>query len=129
MSRAEDRERRLAGWLEHVQSWQASGERLSTYARSHGLEAGSMYYWRTVLRREGLCPEEPGQPDRERRSAITSEPVRVPLRFARVKLEEARGGGSSFTVRVLLANGRRAEIELQDRQRLSEVLSALERSA
>jgi len=57
MSRREDRERKIAGWLEHLEGWKASGEALSRYARSHGIEAGSMYYWRSVLRGEGRWPE------------------------------------------------------------------------
>jgi transposase-like protein len=125
MSRREDRERRIAGWLEHLEGWKASGEALSTYARSHGIETGSMYYWRSVLRQEGRWPGESGETDRGRRPAVASESARVPLRFARVKLERA-DGGSALTIRVTLANGRRAEIELQDTQRLSEVLGALE---
>jgi len=128
MSRAEDRERKRAGWLEHLQSWQASGHGLSAYARDHGIEPGSMYYWRTALRRKGLWPEERGHPGRERGAAAVSEPARVPLRFARVKLDQV-DRGLSLTVRVMLANGRRAEIELEGVQHLSEVLGALERSA
>jgi hypothetical protein len=125
MSRREDREGRIAGWLEHVEGWKASGEALSTYARSHGIEPGSMYYWRGVLRREGRWPEGPGEADRGRKPGGASESARVPLRFARVKLEQS-SGGSAVTIRVTLTNGRRAEIELQDTQRLSEVLGALE---
>ena len=126
MSRREDRERRIEGWLEHLEGWKASGEALSTYARSHGIEAGSMYYWRSVLRREGRWPEEPGRTDRGRKPGVASESARVPLRFARVKLEQS-SRGSALTIRVTLANGRRAEIDLEDTQRLSEVLGALER--
>jgi hypothetical protein len=50
------------------------------------------------------------------------------MRFARVTFEEA-SGSSSITVRVVLENGRRVEIELEDTQRLREVLSALESAA
>lgn len=118
MSRREDRERRIAGWLEHLEGWKASGEALSAYAHNHGIKAGSMYYWRSVLRREGCWPQ-----DGEQRPGGAS--ARVPLRFARVKLEEV-SRGLPLTVRVTLTNGRRAEIELEDTQRLSEVLTALE---
>jgi transposase-like protein len=128
MSRAEDRERTHAGWLEHLQGWKASGHGLSAYARSHGIEPGSMYYWRTALRRKGLWPAEPDDPGRERGAAAVSDPAGVPLRFARVKLDQA-SRGLSLTVRVMLANGRRAEIELEGVRHLSEVLGALERSA
>jgi len=125
MSRREDRERRVAGWLEHLEGWKASGEALSTYARSHGIEPGSMYYWRSVLRRDGRWAEELREADRARRPGAAPESARVPLRFARVKLERS-GGGAAVTIRVTLTNGRRAEIELQDMQGLSEVLGALE---
>lgn len=125
MSRQEDRERRIAGWLEQLQSWKASGEALSAYARGHGIDPGSMYYWRTVLRREGRWPEETDEADRGRRPGVALESARVPLRFARVKLERACRG-SPVTVRVMLANGRCAQIELEDTQQLSAVLGALE---
>jgi hypothetical protein len=92
MSRREDRARRIAGWLEHLQSWKASGEALSAYARSHGVEPGSMYYWRNVLRREGHWPQEPGEPDGGQKVAAASGSTRVPLRFARVRFEHATGG-------------------------------------
>jgi hypothetical protein len=125
MSRREDRERKIAGWLEHLEGWKASGEALSRYARSHGIEAGSMYYWRSVLRGEGRWPEEPGRTDRGRKPGVAPESARVPLRFACVKVEPP-SRGSALTIRVTLTNGRRAEIDLQDTQRLSEVLGALE---
>ena len=128
MSRREDRERRVAGWLEHLQSWKASGEALSAYARSHGVEPWSMYYWRNVLRREGHWPREAGESDGGQKAATASGSTRVPLRFARVRFEQA-SGSSSVTVRVMLANGRRVEVELEDMQRLNEVLSALESAA
>jgi hypothetical protein len=128
MSRREDRERRIAGWLEHLQSWKASGEALSAYARSHGVEPWSMYYWRNVLRREGHWPREAGESDRGQKAAAASGSTRVPLRFASVRFEQA-SGSASVTVRVMLANGRRVEVELEDMQRLSEVLSALESAA
>ena len=81
MSRREDRERRIAEWLEHLEGWKVSGDALSTYARSHGIEPGSMYYWRSVLRREGRWPEEPGRTGRGRTPGVASESARVPLRF------------------------------------------------
>lgn len=125
MSRREDRERRIVGWLEHLESWKASGEALSAYARSHGIEAGSMYYWRGVLRREGRWPDELGKADRGGKPGAASELSRVPLRFARMKLGKV-SRGPTVKIRVTLTNGRRAEIELEDTQRLSEVLGALE---
>jgi hypothetical protein len=126
MSRREDRERKVAGWLEQLQGWKASGESLLAYAQARGIEASSMYYWRKVLRREGHWPEDPGEGRGARREAVTADAVRVPLRFARVRLEESPRR-SAVTVRVTLANGRCTEIELGDAQALSEVLAVLER--
>jgi hypothetical protein len=87
-----------------------------------------MYYWRNVLRREGQWPREAGESDHGQKAAAASGSTRVPLRFARVRFEQA-SGSASVTVRVTLANGRRVEVELGDLQRLSEVLSALESAA
>jgi hypothetical protein len=128
MSRREDRERRMAQWLEHLRSWQASGEALCAYARSRGIAPASLYYWRKVLRREGCWPREPGELDRAQRPALGSDSARSPMRFARVTFEDAHRN-SSITVRLTLANGRRAEIELEDTQHLSELLSMLESAA
>lgn len=85
-----------------------------------------MYYWRNVLRREGHWPEEPGEA--QQRSAVAPGSARAPMRFARVTFEKA-SGSSPITVRVMLENGRRVEIELADTQRLREVLSAVESAA
>jgi transposase-like protein len=129
MSKREDRERKIAGWFEHLQAWKTSGEPLSAYARAQGVAPSSMYHWRNVLRREGRWPEDTSEQDRgQRRRTGALDSASLPLRFARVKLDES-ARRSSLTVRVTLANGRRAEIELDDTQRLSEVLGALERSA
>jgi len=128
MSRREDRERKITGWLEHLQSWQSSGEPLARYARSHGIEPWSMYHWRSVLRREGRWPDGNGEQTHEPRRPDASGSARVPLRFARVKVDD-NARHSSLTVRVILRNGRRTEIELGDAQDLEEVLAVLERSA
>jgi hypothetical protein len=126
MSRREERARKIEGWLEQLQSWKASGKPMSEYANVHGIQPWSMYYWLKVLRREGRWPEGPAEERGARRELSRSDSARVPLRFARVSLE-GNARRSSVTVRVPLANGRRAEIELGDAQDLGEVLAALER--
>lgn len=128
MSRREGREQRMAQWLEHLRSWQGSGEALCGYARSRGLAPASLYYWRKVLRREGHWPREPGELDPVQRPALGSDSARSAMHFARVTFEEAHRT-ASITVRLTLANGRRAEIELKDTQHLSEVLGVLESAA
>jgi hypothetical protein len=128
MSRREDRERKIEGWLEHLQSWKASGKPLSVYAKAHGIEPWSMYHWRKILRREGRWPEDHGGEAGARRQTVMSGMARVPLRFARVKLDEG-ARRSLLTVGVILKNGRHARIELGDAQELGEVLAVLERLA
>jgi hypothetical protein len=128
MSRRADRERKIAEWLEHLQNWQSSGEPLARYARSHGIEPWSMYHWRNVLRREGRWPEGDGEQAHERERPDPLSSARVPLRFARVKVQDD-APHSSLTIRVILRNGRRTEIELGNAQELDEVLAVLERSA
>lgn len=123
MSRREDRERKSAEWLAHLQGWKDSGTALSAYARSRGLALWSMYHWRNVLRREGRWIEEPRQP-----RTSPSEPKsgkRIPLRFARLALSQSPRS-APLTIRVHLRNGRRAEVELNDRDELAEVLAVLE---
>ncbi len=126
MSRREDRERKAAEWLEHLQGWKDSGVALSAYARSRGLALWAMYHWRNVLRREGRWPEGPLRRGTATRDAKSSK--RVPLRFARVALAEPPRS-APLTVRVQLRNGRRAEVDLSDRAELAEVLALLEQPA
>jgi hypothetical protein len=60
---------------------------------------------------------------RAHRSEVLS---RVPLRFARVRVAEEMHA-KAMIVRVVFANGRRAEIEVSQSDQLHEVLCALER--
>ena len=119
MIKQEDRQRRAAEWLEHLQAWKASGESLSAYARLHGLSLESAYQWRRVLRSRGLWHEEP---------SATSQAERAPVRFARVTVKGV-SAVPGLRVHVHLTNGRRAEIELAEITQLAGVLGALEQSA
>jgi hypothetical protein len=85
-----------------------------------------MYHWRNVLRREGLWSDEGLR--RRAPSDATGRARAVPLRFARVALK-APPPSAPLTIRVQLCNGRRAEVELSDREELAEVLAALEQPA
>jgi hypothetical protein len=128
MSRREERDRKIEGWLEHLQSWKASGKPLSVYAREHGIQLWAMYHWRKILRREGRWSDDVVGARGLRRGPASLDSARVPLRFARVKLSEG-ARCPPLTVRVTLRNGRRTEIELGDAQDLDEVLAVLERPA
>ena len=126
MSRREDRERKTAEWLENLQGWKASGSSLPAYAKSSGLALWTMYRWRSVLRREGLWAD--AGPRRRALPESVKSSRAVPLRFARVSLKPT-AVRESLTLRVELRNGRRAHIELSDRDDLAEVLAVLEQSA
>ena len=119
MSKQEDRTRKIAQWLERLQGWKDSGQSMSAYARDRGLTLWAMYHWRGVLIREGLWPAQPSEPSRN--SA-------APLKFARVAVSDTTGS-APLIVRIVLDNGRRAEIELSELSQLGKVLSALEEPA
>jgi hypothetical protein len=78
-----------------------------------------MYHWRAILIREGRWQEQPG--------ASRTQPA-MPLQFARVALTESQRL-SPLIVRVVLGNGRRAEIELSELSQLGKILCVLEASA
>jgi len=128
MLKREDRARKVAEWLEHLQAWKDSGESLSAYARKHGLTVWSAYHWRGLLTREGSWREEPKTRGRSRSGSPPAGSPRVPLRFARVAVSDIPGA-APLIVRVHLANGRRAEIAVSELEQLGAVLSLLERSA
>jgi hypothetical protein len=128
MLKREDRARKVAEWLEHLQAWKDSGESLSAYARKHGLTVWSAYHWRGVLTREGSWREGPKAPGRSRSGSPAVSSSRVPLRFARVNVSDMPRA-APLVLRVQLANGRRAEIAVEEIEQLGAVLSVLERSA
>ena len=123
MTRQEERSQKIAQWLEHLRSWKQSGTPMCTYAAGHGLTASAMYHWRRVLIREGHWQERcdsSTQPRAARRDAQ--------LRFARVAVTDAVRP-TPVLVRIVLGNGRRAEIELPELGILGDVLGMLERPA
>lgn len=125
MSKQEDGARKIAEWLEHLRGWKDSGQSLSAYAKAQGLALWAMYRWRSVLIREGRWHEQlnaTGQPKAVRGRAL------APLPFARVAITHSPQS-APLIVRVVLDNGRRAEIELSEVGQLSEVLGMLERRA
>lgn len=119
MSKQEDRSRKIAEWLEHLQSWRDSGQSLAAYAKGQGLALWAMYHWRVVLIREGRWQEQP--------SASRGRSAR-PLQFARVAVTDSPRL-APVSVRIVLGNGRRAEIELSELRQLGEIISALEDQA
>lgn len=110
-----ERTARANEWREHLAGWRAAGGTLSAYARAHGWKADDAYRWRRILRREAARAE------------------RVPARFARIAVRadaviEARRA-TPVMMRLVLANGRRAEFEIADAGQLVAIVRALECAA
>jgi hypothetical protein len=125
MSRQEDRARKIVQWLEHLQGWKDSGQSVCAYAKVHGLSSWAMYYWRSVLIREGRWHE--ASRVASRRAAVGARAL-TPVQFAQVTVMDSPRR-APLMLRLALANGRRAEIELTDPEQLGEVLGVLERRA
>jgi hypothetical protein len=126
MLKREDRERKVAEWLEHLGAWKSSGLSLARYAREHKIAAFAAYQWRARLTKRGLWCEELSPTPIGAKILDTSS--RVPLHFARVRVApEPRL--RSLMVRVELSNGRALAIEIGAADQLGEVLDALERGA
>jgi hypothetical protein len=89
--------------------------------RSRGLELRRIYDAIAQLRRRGIVPPAPKRV-RKRISAALQ-----PVRFAKVEVRAAVA--RSLRLRLMLANGRRAEIEIEDLAQLSRVVTALEAGA
>ena len=122
MSKQDDRAQKISGWLQHLQGWRDSGKSLAAYARDHGLALWAMYHWRGVLIREGHWRTEP----KPKASATAGSRSPLALRFAKVAITE-RCPPMPVTVRLQLANGRCAEIDLTGIGQLASILGALER--
>jgi hypothetical protein len=120
MSKQDDRAQKISEWLQHVQGWKDSGKSLAAYAKAHGLALWAMYHWRGVLIREGHWHQEP------KAFAKTRSRSPLALRFAKVSVTD-RCPPVPLTVRLHLANGRRAEIDLAGIEQLETILGALER--
>jgi hypothetical protein len=120
MSKQDDRAQKITEWLRHLQGWKDSGKSLAAYAKDHALALWAMYHWRGVLIREGRWHQEP------KASAKSRERSPLALRFAKVAVTDLRPP-MPVTVRLQLANGRRAEIDLTGVEQLEALLRALER--
>ena len=128
MTTMKAREAKRALWLKHWQDWSESGESFAEYARRHELDDDEGYRWKRILQRAGLLPEQL-RPFDESKAAKPSKPAAV--RFARVRIESAREAEAAAPLRLhlVLTNGRRAELILQDEAQLLRLLKQLEQPA
>ena len=99
---------------------------MAEYARREGFDADAAYRWRRVLRRTGQWVEADDAP------AVSKSPSvkkgRQAVRFARVAVSDTPPA-ASMLLRVVLMNGRRAELEIGGVEQLGEVIGVLERTA
>ena len=115
-----------AMWLARWHGWQGAGISMAAYARREGFDADGAYRWRRILRRTGQWVEADGAPAVGK--AATVKKRRPAVRFARVAVRDTPSA-ASLLLRVVLMNGRRAELEISGIAQLGEVIGALERAA
>lgn len=74
--------RSAAEWSEIVQAWKASGETAKQYASRHGLNAGTLGWWRSQLSKQAYISAAPRPGRRARRNtsaaAFTEVVVKPP---------------------------------------------------
>jgi len=125
MLTAEQRATMSAMWLARWHSWQRSGVSMAEYARREGFDADGAYRWRRVLRRTGQWVEADSAPAVG--TTVAVKKGRPAPRFARVTVSDTPS--ASIVLRLVLLNGRRAELEIGDAAQLGEVIGVLERAA
>ncbi len=119
------REQTRAMWMARWQGLRGSGLKMTDYARREGFNAHSAYRWRRTARRTGQWSDAATKPGK----AITVAKPPAAVQFARVAVSDAPAVRSSVQLRLVLINGRRAELEIGDVARLGAVLDLLERRA
>ena len=123
----EQRATMSAMWLAHWRGWQGSGVSMAEYARREGFDADAAYRWRRVLHRTGQWIEADGTPAVSK--AATVKKRKAGVRFARVAVKDTPPASASLILRLVLRNGRRAELEMGGVAHLGEVLVVLEQVA
>ena len=126
MLSGEQRAKMSAMWLAHWRGWQSAGVSMAEYARRQGFDADAAYRWKRVLRRTGQW--DVAEVSDAAPQAVTARAPKAVVRFARVALKET-AVPESMRLRVVLGNGRRAELEIVGMAQLGAVLGVLERAA
>src|SRR3984885_14888272 len=111
-------EQTSAMWLARWQGLRSSGLKMTEYARREGFNAHSAYRWLRRARRSGLWSDSAVQAGEA--IAVTKEPVGGEL------VRDAAAAGGEMLLRLVLTNGRRAELEIGGISQLGEVLDVLE---
>lgn len=113
MMTKEARETKGTFWQQHWRECEAAGEGMAVYARQHDLNADEGYRWKRILARGAATASAAG--------ASTA-------RFARVRIATSRPAEASVPLKLvlLLVNGRRMELMIDDARQLPRVLGLLE---
>ena len=124
----EDRELKLAQWLQRIREAADAKETLVDYTRREGLKLSEAYRWKEQLRRAGQWPAHPSNSHKMQRRGPVSQ---LKPRFARVRVRAGLESALMAPLRlnVQLANGRRAELLVSDEAQLARVLKVLEQPA
>ena len=123
----EQRATMSAMWLARWHGWRGTGVSMAEYARREGFDADAAYRWRRVLRRTGQWVQAEGA--RAASKAATVKKRKPAVRFARVAVSDTPQACVSMMLRLVLTNGRRAELDIGGIAQLGEVIGALERAA
>jgi hypothetical protein len=104
-----------------------SGIPMAEHARREGFDVDGAYRWRHILRRTGRWVDVDGAAALGK--AVTIKKPRSAVHFARVAVNDAQPACASMVLRLVLMNGRRAELEIVGVPQLGEVIEILERAA
>jgi hypothetical protein len=117
-------EQTSAMWLARWHGQRGSGLKMTEYAKHEGFNAHSAYRWLRRARLSGVWFEPAAQSGQAVAVRKASRTV-----FARVTVSDPPASTSAMLLRVVLTNGRRAELEVGGVAQLGEVLDVLERRA
>lgn len=118
-------EQTSAMWLARWRGFRSSGLKMTEYARREGFNAHSAYRWLRQARRSGQWCDSAAPSGK----AITLAKPAPAVQFARVAVSDSPAIRSAVLLRLVLTNGRRAELEIGSVAQLGEVLEMLERRA
>ena len=126
MSKQEAQRIRNTLWQARWQKCQTSGLTMAQYARREGFDAQAAYRWRHL---SGLKGRRVDAKFVEPSKALTIAKPRACAVFARVAVSDAGVVARALVLRLVLNNGRRAELEIDGAAQLGEVIAVLERTA
>lgn len=112
-----------AMWRARWRGLRRSGLKMAEYARREGFNAHSAYRWRRRASRSRQWVDTAAKPGK----AVMIAKASPAVQFARVAVSDAPAVRRAVFLRLLLTNGRRAELEIGEVAQLSEVLDMLER--